>query len=99
MSGEIGVPRREKTPPRRPPPPPQHKIINFIARGLEVYGTTYSQVKKITREPRLKVSHTDIVDDFPALQFNESDRRHVVEPQHDSLVISLPMGNCLIKRI
>ena len=24
---------------------------------------------------------------------------HVTEPQHDSLVISLPVGNCLIRRI
>lgn len=36
---------------------------------------------------------------FSALIFDESDREHVTEPQQDSLVISLPVGNCLIKRI
>ena len=28
-----------------------------------------------------------------------SDLTHVQEPQHDSLVISMPVGNCLIKRV
>lgn len=36
---------------------------------------------------------------IPSLIFDESDRKFVTEPQHDSLVICLPIGNCLIKRI
>lgn len=36
---------------------------------------------------------------IPALMFDEIDREHVTEPQHDSLVISLLIDNCLIKRI
>ncbi|XP_074377880.1 uncharacterized protein LOC141719400 [Apium graveolens] len=36
---------------------------------------------------------------LPALMFDESDKRSIRETQQDGLVISLPMGNCLIKRI
>ena len=52
--------RRNSTPPRQPPPPPHHKVINFIAGGSEVCGTTYSQEKRITREPRTHVLRADI---------------------------------------
>ncbi|XP_074351792.1 uncharacterized protein LOC141690937 [Apium graveolens] len=31
--------------------------------------------------------------------FDESDKKDIREPQQDGLVISLPVGNCLIKRI
>ena len=92
--------RRERTPPRQPPPPPHHKVINFIAGGSEVSGTTYSQAKRMARETGTKVMRADVLDySTPALTFDEADREHVTEPQHDSLVISLPVGNCLIKRI
>ncbi|XP_074347614.1 uncharacterized protein LOC141686480 [Apium graveolens] len=63
------------TPARQPTPPPHHKVINFIAGGSEVCGSTYSQAKMMARETDIRVS------------------------QQDGLVISLPVGNCLIKRI
>ncbi|XP_074351466.1 uncharacterized protein LOC141690577 [Apium graveolens] len=36
---------------------------------------------------------------LPALMFDESDKRNVREPKQDDLVISLPVRNCLIKKI
>nr|XP_017245120.1 PREDICTED: uncharacterized protein LOC108216789 [Daucus carota subsp. sativus] len=89
-----------KTPSRQLPPPPYQKIINFIAGGSEISGTTYSQAKRIARGKGPQVSAVAERDDTtPALVFGDPDRQHVMEPQHDSLVISLPVGNCFIKRI
>ncbi|XP_063948038.1 uncharacterized protein LOC135152135 [Daucus carota subsp. sativus] len=92
--------KKDQTPPRQPPPPPHQKVINFIAGGSEVSGTTYSQAKRAAREAVVRVSKADVLDySITTLTFNESDREHVSEPQHDGLVISLPVGNCFIKRI
>ncbi|XP_074347001.1 uncharacterized protein LOC141685820 [Apium graveolens] len=82
------------------PPPPHHKVINYIAGESEVCGATYSQAKRITRETGTRVSRVDVSSNSShILQFDESDIEHVKRPQHDSLVISLPLGNCLIKKI
>ena len=60
----------------------------------------YSQAKRIAREPKTHVLCADIAKaKSPTIQFDETDMEHVIEPQHDSLVISLPVGNCLIRRI
>ncbi|XP_074380817.1 uncharacterized protein LOC141721438 [Apium graveolens] len=88
------------TPVRQPPPPPHHKVINFIAGGSEVCGSTYSQAKRVARETDIRVTQVRvIINTLPSLMFKESDKRSIREPQQDGLVISLPMGNCLIKRI
>ncbi|XP_021769851.1 uncharacterized protein LOC110734100 [Chenopodium quinoa] len=80
-----------------PPPPPIVKTICFISGGSEVCGLTYSAAKWHAKE-----SNKDQPDkrekskiDIP-IMFEESD---VVEGHHDGLVISLPVGNCMIKRI
>lgn len=92
--------RRENTPPRQPPPPPHLKVINFIAAGSEVCGDTYSQAKRAARVAGIRVAKTDVLNDATSIfQFDDTDREHIVEPQHDSLVISMPIGNCFIKRI
>ncbi|XP_017256291.1 uncharacterized protein LOC108225848 [Daucus carota subsp. sativus] len=89
-----------KTPSKQLPPPPYQTIINFIAGGSEVSGTTYSQAKRLARGKGPQVSAVvEVGDTTPALVFGDPDRQHVMEPQHDSLVISLPVGNCFIKRI
>ncbi|XP_074377782.1 uncharacterized protein LOC141719310 [Apium graveolens] len=91
-------PQRERTPPREPPP--YHKVISFIAGGSEVCGETYSQAKCAVRETGVRVANADVKEyNIPALVFDEKDRGHVKVPQQDSLIISLPIGNCLIKRI
>ena len=92
--------RGNTTPPRQPPPPPHHKVINFIASGSEMCGMTYSQEKRIAREPKTRLLHADIAKvKSPIIQFDETKMEYVTEPQHDSLVISFPVGNCLIRRI
>ncbi|XP_021726853.1 uncharacterized protein LOC110693998 [Chenopodium quinoa] len=79
------------------PPPPIVKTICFISGGSEVCGLTYSVAKRHAKE-----SNKDQPDrrgrskmDIP-IMFKERD---AVEGHHDSLVISLPVGNCMIKRI
>ncbi|XP_074351916.1 uncharacterized protein LOC141691067 [Apium graveolens] len=97
---KINHVQREKTPTKLPPPPPHHKVINYIAGGSEICGATYSQAKMIARGKSLQVSSADIMeDDLVIFQFGDTDMEHIVAPQHDSLVISLPIGNYLIKRI
>ncbi|XP_021737565.1 uncharacterized protein LOC110704094 [Chenopodium quinoa] len=77
--------------------PPIVKTICFISGGSKVCGLTYSAAKRHAKE-----SNKDQPDkkekskiDIP-IMFEESD---VVEGHHDDLVISLPVGNCMIKRI
>ncbi|XP_021767502.1 uncharacterized protein LOC110731890 [Chenopodium quinoa] len=79
------------------PPPPIVKTICFISGGSEVCGLTYSAVKRHAKESHMDQpdrkarSKMDIL-----IMFEEID---VVEGHHDGLVISLPVGNCMIKRI
>lgn len=92
--------KNEKTSPKLPPPPPYQKIINFLAEGSEICGATDSQAKRIARRKDKQISIVDKQDDdMTTLVFDETDREQVNEPRHDSLVISLPVGNCLIKRV
>ncbi|XP_074377965.1 uncharacterized protein LOC141719481 [Apium graveolens] len=98
--------RRERTPngdditPMRQPPPPHHKVINLIAGGSEVCGSTYSQAKRVARETNIPVAQAEVDNGtLPTLTFIESDKRSIREPQQDILVISLPVGNFLIRRI
>ncbi|XP_017239352.2 uncharacterized protein LOC108212130 [Daucus carota subsp. sativus] len=89
----------EKTPQKLPPPPYQ-KVVNFIAGGSEICGATYSQAKRIARQKGKQVNTlTPKNDDMTELVFSWTDKEHVQEPQQDGLVISLQVGNCLIKRI
>ncbi|XP_074342416.1 uncharacterized protein LOC141679963 [Apium graveolens] len=86
--------------PMRQPPPPHHNVINFIVGSSEVCGSTYSQAKRAARETDIRVSQVGVNSNtLPSLVFGESDKRSIREPQQDGLVISLPMGNFLIKRI
>lgn len=80
--------------------PPHHKVINFIAGGSEVCGPTYSQAKRVAKVAGIRVAKVDVLNDVTStIQFDDTDREHIVEPQHDSLVISMPIGSCFIKRI
>ncbi|XP_074346324.1 uncharacterized protein LOC141685097 [Apium graveolens] len=91
--------RTEKTYANIPPPPPHHKVINFIAGGSEMCRETYSQAKRRARRKGIQVAHAEVAtNDSSVLQFDASDMEHVQSPQQDGLVISLPIGNCLIKR-
>ncbi|XP_021714618.1 uncharacterized protein LOC110682570 [Chenopodium quinoa] len=80
-----------------PPPPPIVKTICFISGGSEVCGLKYSAAKRHAKESnknqpdKREKSKIDI-----PIMFEESD---ALEGHHDGLVISLPMRNCMIKRI
>ncbi|XP_074327813.1 uncharacterized protein LOC141665729 [Apium graveolens] len=99
--GKDVSPRRNNVAPlRQPPPPPLYKVINFISGGSEICGATYSQAKRASRETDIRVIQVRVSNDnLPSLMFDESDKKNIREPQQDGLVISLPVGNCLIKRI
>ncbi|XP_074337706.1 uncharacterized protein LOC141674906 [Apium graveolens] len=99
--GKDVSPRRNNvTPLRQPPPPPHHKVINFISGGSKICGATYSQAKRASRETDIRVTQVGVSNDnLPSLMFDKSDKKNIREPQQDRLVISLPVGNCLIKRI
>lgn len=59
-----------------------------------------SGVKRAVRGTNMRVAKDDIVNNITSIiQFDETDKEHVVEPQHNSLVISMPIGNCFLKRI
>ncbi|XP_074327866.1 uncharacterized protein LOC141665785 [Apium graveolens] len=94
-------PRRDNvTPMRQPPPPSHHKVINFIAGGSEIWGSTYSQAKRVSIDTNILVTQVGVGNDsLPSLMFDESDKRNIRESQQYGLVISLYVGNCLIKRI
>ncbi|XP_074337251.1 uncharacterized protein LOC141674442 [Apium graveolens] len=92
--------RREQTPARQPPPPPHHKVISFIAGWSDVCGATYSQAKRIARDANLHVTQANVqVNNITRVYFDEQDKGTKREPQYDSLVISIPIENCLIKRV
>ncbi|XP_074342289.1 uncharacterized protein LOC141679786 [Apium graveolens] len=94
-----GSPKRDIMTPMRQPPPHQ-KIINFIVGGSEVCESTYSQAKRAARETDVQVTQVGVNSNtLPSLMFDESDKKSIREPQQDGLVISLPVGNFLIKRI
>ncbi|XP_021733296.1 uncharacterized protein LOC110700116 [Chenopodium quinoa] len=99
LSDRSKAPGREKESKQGgpPPPPPIVKTICFISGGSEVCGLTYSAAKRHAKESnkdqpdRREKSKADI-----PIMFEESD---AIEGHHDGLVISLPVGNCMIKRI
>ncbi|XP_021764851.1 uncharacterized protein LOC110729422 [Chenopodium quinoa] len=99
MTDRSKAPGREKesNPGGPPPQPPIIKTINFVSRGSEVCGLTYSAAKRYAKESNMNklTKKIQVKLDVPIV-FEERD---VVEEHHDGLVISLPVGNCLIKRI
>ncbi|XP_074336820.1 uncharacterized protein LOC141673994 [Apium graveolens] len=92
--------KRERSPARQPPPPPHHKLINFIAGGSDICGATYSHAKRITWDTNMQVAQADVkVSHIPRVYFDEQDKGTQRETQYDRLVISIPIGNFLIKRV
>ncbi|XP_074360845.1 uncharacterized protein LOC141701099 [Apium graveolens] len=54
----------------------------------------------VARETDIRVTQVGVGNStLPTLMFDKSDKRSIREPQPDGIVISLPMGNYLIKRI
>ncbi|XP_074314617.1 uncharacterized protein LOC141649844 [Silene latifolia] len=86
------------------PSPPSHcsRTVNVITGGSELCGLTYSAAKRhATRtkgdrpESSCRVNHQNL----PPVTFDETDARSTPEQHHDALIITLPIGNCKVKKI
>ncbi|XP_074300090.1 uncharacterized protein LOC141631300 [Silene latifolia] len=84
------------------PPPPYSKVVNVITGGSEICGLTYSTAKRHATETNgdkpefsLRVSRQHL----PAISFDEADVPDEAEHHHDALIITLSIGNCLVKKI
>ncbi|XP_056688713.1 uncharacterized protein [Spinacia oleracea] len=91
----------------RPDPPPFSKVVNVISGGSDICGLTSSAAKKINRGESETVEEGQTEDEAAlhrsltamAITFDDSDSVDTQREHHDGLVISLPIGNALIKRI
>ncbi|XP_074293577.1 uncharacterized protein LOC141620665 [Silene latifolia] len=84
------------------PPPPYSKVVSVITGGSEICGLTYSAAKRHATETKgdkpefsLRVSRQDL----PAISFDEADVPDEEEHHHDALIITLSIGNCLVKKL
>ncbi|XP_074290289.1 uncharacterized protein LOC141617018 [Silene latifolia] len=84
------------------PPPPYSKVLSVITGGSKICGLTYSATKRHATETKrdkpefsLRVSRQDL----PAISFDEADIPDEAEHHHDALIITLSIGNCLVKKI
>ncbi|XP_056847452.1 uncharacterized protein LOC130498111 [Raphanus sativus] len=83
-------------------PPQQDRVIHVISGGSEVSGISSAAAKRSTRNakngqevegPKRLLLGTD------EISFTAREQERVLAPHHDALVISLPIVNCLVKRI
>ncbi|XP_056698266.1 uncharacterized protein [Spinacia oleracea] len=91
----------------RPAPPTFEKVVNVISGGSDICGLTSSAAKKINRGESEAVKEGQTEDEVALdkslaamiITFDDSDSTDTIQEHHDGLVISLPIGNALIKRI
>ncbi|XP_056690104.1 uncharacterized protein [Spinacia oleracea] len=91
----------------RPDPPPFNKVVNVISGGSDICGLTSFAAKKINRGESETMEEGQTEDEVAlhksltamAITFDDSDSVDTQREHHDGLVISLPIGNALIKRI
>ncbi|XP_074266814.1 uncharacterized protein LOC141590102 [Silene latifolia] len=84
------------------PPPPYSKVVNAITGGSEICGFTYSAAKRHateTKEDKPEFSLRFSRQNLPAISFDEADVPDEAEHHHDALIITLYIGNCLVKKI
>ncbi|XP_048599785.1 uncharacterized protein LOC125579919 [Brassica napus] len=83
-------------------PPRQDRVIYVISGGTEISGISHAAAKKSTwtakhglkaAKPKLLLLGTD------EISFTAKEQEKVLTPHHDALVTSLPIANCLVKRI
>ncbi|XP_074321632.1 uncharacterized protein LOC141658608 [Silene latifolia] len=84
------------------PPPPYSKVVSVITGGSEICRLTYSEAKRHATETKgdkpefsLRVSRQDL----PVISFDEAYVPDEAEHHHDALIITLSIGNCLVKKI
>ncbi|XP_056691747.1 uncharacterized protein [Spinacia oleracea] len=91
----------------RPAPPTFEKVVNVISGDSDICGLTSSAAKKINRGESEAVKEGQTEDEVALnkslaamiITFDDSDSTDTIQEHHDRLVISLPIGNALIKRI
>ncbi|XP_056692097.1 uncharacterized protein [Spinacia oleracea] len=91
----------------RPTPPTFNKVVNVISGGSDICGLTSSAAKTINRGESGAVKEGQTEDEIAldkslaamSITFGDSDSVDAQQEHHDGLVISLPIGNALIKRI
>ncbi|XP_074293484.1 uncharacterized protein LOC141620538 [Silene latifolia] len=84
------------------PPPPYSKVVSVITGGSKICGLTYSAAKRHateTKGDKLEFSLRISRQDLPAISFDEADIPDEAEHHHDALIITLSIGNCLVKKI
>ncbi|KAF3560847.1 hypothetical protein DY000_02015830 [Brassica cretica] len=83
-------------------PPRQDRVIHVISGGSEVSGISHAAARKSTwnakhgleaAKPKRLLLGTD------EISFTAKEQEKVLTPHHDTLVISLTVANCLVKRI
>ncbi|XP_074299585.1 uncharacterized protein LOC141630717 [Silene latifolia] len=71
-------------------------------RGFKICGLTYSAVKRHvaeTKGDKLESSCRISRSDLPVVAFDETDIQDEGEQHHDALIITLSIGNCLVRKI
>ncbi|XP_074278698.1 uncharacterized protein LOC141602295 [Silene latifolia] len=84
------------------PPPPYSKVVSVITGGSEICGLTYSAAKRHvteTKEDKPEFSLRVGRQDLPSISYDEADIPDEAEHHHDALIISLSIGNYLVKKI
>ncbi|XP_074277702.1 uncharacterized protein LOC141601328 [Silene latifolia] len=98
-----GTTRVNSTDQVMPSPPPQcTRIVSVITGGLELCGLTYSVAKRRVAEAKgdkLEYSCRINPQNLPSVTFDKTDAQSSPEPQHIALIITLPIGNCEVKKI
>ncbi|XP_074296944.1 uncharacterized protein LOC141627610 [Silene latifolia] len=85
------------------PPPPPHcsRTVNVITVDRSQSGLTYSVAKRHatrTKETGVKLLRGQPPRP-PSVTFDETDAGSTPEQHHDALIITLPIGNCKVKKI
>ncbi|XP_074293373.1 uncharacterized protein LOC141620387 [Silene latifolia] len=86
-----------------PSPPPQcTRTVNVITGGSELCELTYSAAKRHktrTKGDRPENSCRINRQNLPSVTFDETDAGSAPEQHHDALIITLPIGNCEVRKI
>ncbi|KAF2531503.1 hypothetical protein F2Q70_00030526 [Brassica cretica] len=83
-------------------PPRQDRVIHVISGGSEVSGVSHAAAKKSIRNAKHGLEMTQskrLLLGTNEISFTAKEQEKVLAPHHDALVISLTVGNCLVKRI
>lgn len=76
------------------------KVINFIFVGFDICRTSYSIVKRNAKASKIEKKENPwkkaFLTDKKEILLDEDDRKHVLDPHHDGLVITFYVSNHFI---